>query len=555
MGEVGKYIEEDKAIESFAVKTNPVEIKLDSNESESKYKVRIVAPGMPVSLLTNNEDSKLLRLEMETFALDAVIPAISLFMSLPETKESPIVNESAKEKIIETILSLSKNIPDVYEEIKKGNYNSALSKLIENLYKDAQATNLSELIDNILLFKNIENPGFYRDKVKKLNTILASFDLILGTSDIFRIIKHVSVSKTMEEWDITARSSQVKLIPKEAVIVTLTQQKITAEIKNLDESGDVHPFFEWSTSGKYGYLIDTKGHIGSSFESSDITVNYNSNAKTADLSDGNNYEYIYVKAYLGNKYIGTDTAIVNVKKYKYKMTPQGVTLTGKEGASNELALYLEIPKGGRPIEPNNEVDFKVVWSTTGKYGKLYFDNVDGLTTVTTYDDNKIWYDCTDKDTKQGIETIYARIYLKGKDDLDYNLFDEVKGTVNIDNDPKKRILQLPVDELHGDTTFLVGTQTGYNCAKIWATSFPEDKDAKSYQIKFYGAKNAPDQTYSWIAGAATPAPPQPYAGKGYSGGIFTITWIGTGNYGNGWTPAHVNGAPAEGKAQVTIFLK
>ena len=529
LGEVGKWIEDTDG-ESAAKKGDPVALDLADNETEAKYKVRIVGPGLPYAEITEVEDSKLFRLQMETFALDVVIPAMTMILSLPETKNAPPVKESTKEKIIERVITISKSIPDVYDEIKKGSYEKAMKKLIENLYKEDQASNLADLAEDVLIFKGVANPAFYSAKIKNLQRIMAAFDGMLGTTDIFRILKHVAASKTMEEWGVTARSSQVKLLPKESSVVILTQQKITAEVKNLDESGDVHPFFVWSTSGKYGTISDTKGHKGTSFESADKDIFYASNAKSTDLSEGDNIEYIYVKAFLGSKLIGTDTAEVNVKKYKYVMKPEGITLTGKEGGANEVALYLEIPKGGIPIQPNNDIDFKVVWSTAGKHGGLYGKDIDNVTTMTTYDDNKAWYDCTDKATKEGTETIYARIYSKSKEESDYSLFDEVKGTVKINNDSKKKIFIVPVT-----FTAKILTPGKGNWAVFPTVQFAVDKDAKSYQVRLFHftgtSKTPPEGTvYAWDAGKY-PNTPYNYnntfdieGGQYYM--VFGRTWCG-----------------------------
>ena len=572
LGEVGKWIETESGatLESAAKKSGPVALDLADNETEAEYKVRIVGPGLPVALITEVEDSKLFRLQMETFALDVVIPAMSIIMSLPETKDAPPAPESAKEKIIEMVITMMGSFPDVYDEIKKGSYENAYKKLIENLYKAEQAANLADLAEIVLSCKGLsdDNALFYTGKIKNLIAIMNIFDTVLGASDIARILKHVSASKTMEEWGVTARSSQVKLLPKESSVVTFTQQKITAEIKNLDESGDVHPFFGWSTSGKYGTISDTKGHSGTSFESAAKDIFYRSTAKSTDLSDGDNIEYIYVKAFLGSKLIGTDTAEVNVKKYKYVMKPEGVTLTGKVGGANEVALYLEIPTGGIPIQPNNDTDFKVVWRTAGKHGGLFGKDIDNVTTLTTYDDNKAWYDCTDKDTKEGTETIYARIYSKSKEESNYSLFDEVKGTVKIENDPKIKIIRVPFGFLHADRRTGPFKDThfneyyGYQCYKANTISFPEDTAVVSYSVKFfpnYIVGGAPPSA-QWKAGQPSPYAPQAWVAPGYENGKYTLVHAWGSKQGPEGTTGdqHVDGGsyfPGSGMAEVTIYLK
>lgn len=566
LGEVGKWIEatEDTKSDSFVKKGDPVALDLADNETEAEYKVRIVGPGLSDTEITEVEGSRLITLEMETFALDVVIPGMSILMSLPNIKEPPSVPESAKEIIIEKVKAMVGSFPDVYDEIKKGSYENAFKKLLENLRKAEQATNLAELAGFVLSFKGLSDDSalFFNDKINNLAIILNIFDTTLGATDIVRILAHVSASKALEEWEVTARSAQVKLTPEESSVLTFTQQKITAEIKNLDESGDVHPFFEWSTSGKYGTISDTKGHSGTSFASADKDIFYRSNAKSTDLSDGANIEYIYVKAFFENKLIGTATAEINVRKYKYEIKPEGITLTGKDGGANEVALYLDIPKGGIPIQPNNVTDFKVVWRTAGKHGRLFGKDIDNVTTLTTYDDNKVWYDCTDKDTKEGSETIYARIYSKSKNESSYSLFDEVKGTVKINNDPKKRIFIVPVTYIAKILTPSVG-----NWAAFPVVQFAVDNDATRYQVRLFHftgtATNAPEgQVYAWDAGTLPNTPYNIYpetldinGGQYYM--VFGRTWCGglcDSSKADEWIARYktIYGSP---RAEVTITLK
>jgi len=569
LGEVGKWIE-DTDSESASKKSGPVALDLANNEAEAEYKVRIIGPGLSDAKITEVEENRLFRLEMETFGLDVLIPGMSIIMSLPDIKDSPPASKSAKEKVVEMVITMMGSFPDVYDEIKKGNYENAFVKLIENLHKAEQAENLKDMVVIVLNYKGISNDNalFYSSKIKNLIAIMNIFDTVLGTTDIARVYKHVASSKAMEEWNLTARSSQVKLLPKESSVVTFTQQKITAEVKNLDESGDVHPFFEWSTSGKYGTIKDSKGNSGTSFESADKDIFYRSLANSTDLSNGDNIEYIYVKAFLGSKLIGIDTAEVNVKKYKYVMKPEGITLTGKEGGANEVALYLEIPTGGIPIQPNNDTDFKVVWTTAGKHGKLFGKDIDNVTTLTTYNDNKVWYDCTDKDTKQGTETIYARIYSKSKEELDYSLFDEVKGTVKIENDPKIKIIRVPFSFLHADRTtgpFIDShfkEYYGYDCYMANTITFQEDTAAVSYSVYFipnYTVGGAPVRA-SWSAGQPSPYAPPAWAAPGYENGKFTLVHAWGSKVGAEFTGGshHVDGGsllPGSGVAEVTIYLK
>lgn len=75
-------------------------------------------------------------------------------------------------------------------------------------------------------------------------------------------------------------------------------------------------------------------------------------------------------------------------------------------------MYLEKPDGSSDIGSNPDVDYKVIWTTSGRYGKLS----GGQTTITNNNTNRITYTVTDDDTKEATETIKARLYAKKKAD-------------------------------------------------------------------------------------------------------------------------------------------
>ena len=537
-----------KGLDVGITKNGPVTLELNDNESEAVYKVRVIGVGMDSPPMTVAEATKKDRLLIETFTLDFLMPAIAWGIGS--------LDKEQKGAFVEATDQLVKITPGVYDELNKGNFVGALTSVLKSLAETAQGDNLKNLITSIIKYK-LKDP---EAAAKKSAQILFAIDGILQGSDFIRIGYDIHASRQLEEWKVVARSSKISLDPREKVVIQNSQESFEVTIKNLgnDES---NISYEWNTLGKYGKISDSKGHSGTVFTSTDKKINYRANAG-GTLSDGDNWEYIYVKALQAGKEIGSDTAKVNVKKNKHLMKPDGITLTGKKGKieehyANEAALHLELPNNEVILKPNAFVDYKIIWTTEGRYGKLLDARDVYSNTLTTYDDNMMWYECQDEKAINKVETIKARIYSKHKNEpeSEYKLFDEVTGSINIDNDPKKKILHYPVFLLHGDTTFMVGTQQGYNCFKAWAATFPEDKDAKSYTIKFYGGKNAMDQSYNWVAGAPTPAPPANYAGKGYSGGVFTITWLGTVNSRAGPFPGHANASPPSGAAQVTVYLK
>ena len=569
LSEVGKNIE-GKGIESAVVTSGPFKLELQDKESMALYKLRIIGPGrLPNGdqQLTEAEESMLTRLRIETFLLDFVVPAISIVTSAPDIpKGGNLLPKPSFPERVDALAALLKTLPDVTEEIKNGNYKVALEKFMLNVMNEAYGVKL-DMVLNIATMAATEGSvkAHFVKRIEHLLFILKAADATLAVGDLLRIDAHLSSSRTLEEWEIKARAGQVKLLPKESAINTRTKHIIKAEVKNVDENGTTHPFFEWSTSGKYGTISDTKGHSGTSFASADAEVTYYGTVAASALSEGPNLEYIYVTAKIGNAVIGRDTAVIDLKKTRYQMKPDGATLTGKKGGHNSVALYLEKTDGTTDIKPNDDTDYKVVWSTPGKHGTLL--NVDGERgkTLTDYDNDQIWYECTDKDTKEGTESIQIRVYSKPKGEpaSAFSLFEEVKGTVKINNDPKKKVIKVQMELFHGDTTTgpfrswpSGSTYYSYQCHKSSGVRFKEDPEAASYFLRFFVAGKptigAPT-TQSWKAGDPSPYAPASFAMPGYAGGFYAVIY----SYGArvGPTDGHANGSGRAGYAEVIITLK
>lgn len=196
---------------------------------------------------------------------------------------------------------------------------------------------------------------------------------------------------------------------------------------------------------------------------------------------------------------------------------------------------------------------KLYGTLAGKYGKLNAKDITGVRTLTLYDDNSAYYECLDKDTKEGTETITARVYIKAKaaPESEYKLFDEITGTIKINNDPKKKIIHVPLTLLHVDQ--LSGTT--HWCYKAAVASVPEEKDAASYFLRFYTPVviGAP-QSASW-----TPTNHSfygPHAGPAkYQNGVFTVLWAWSSVSSSTWNLTHASGSAANGVAEVVITLK
>lgn len=573
MGEIGKWIE-GTDMESFLKKSGPVTLDLQDHEDEATYKVRIVGPGKDNTsgqVITEDELYKATRLEVETFMIDFVIPAITTGMGTVGLVDDIGKGTPGYEigKVPENLIKAGELFlgaaPDIYDEIKKGDYQMALRKTLEHL-AGAIVKDEAKMLVDICLHMAISrvatvSAGNLTEMVgRSMGRILNSItvmDIVMQGNDLRLVATHAASSRRLEEWTVVARSSKVTLEPNEAKVIPFSQQKITATIKNLESNDDTHPYFEWSTSGKWGYLRDTRGHQGTSFDSADQEVFYNCNSNTG-LTDDDNWEYIYVKAYMGSTLIGTDTARINVRRSAYRISPNGITVTGRKSGSSELAnsnevgLSIEpINSSIPPIAANDKREYKVVWITAGKHGGLYGrENITPSKTITNYDDNKIWYECTDDQTRSGVETVTARIYARDKHATNepFQLFDELTGTVRINNDPKIRIVHLPVQVMKGDAVLYDAphrdsrgnTYYTHQCYEVLGATFQQKPEDDRYSITFYTA-HGHTESGSWRAGDAIGGFTHGDNHPAYDGSTYKV---GTGLGGWGVGPYYPSGGPA-----------
>ncbi|WP_336517002.1 hypothetical protein [Pollutibacter soli] len=573
-GVLGAWIEgPDKVQEFFAMKSGPFDIPMADDEKEGEYKLRIVGPGFPGTnkTISSQEIEKLTQLEIETLALDFLLPVM---MEVVGNKDDLALIDGSRhvtgplETFIEKTGSAIKLMPPVYEEMRKGNYKGATQKFIEALYLELNAALFEDMVKltagvlEMLAQQKYYIPSgadVFKDAERKTK-ILKVIDLGLFATDLARMGFHIAKSSQLEEWTVRARGPKVTLLPDSSTLVPLMEQKITCEIKNFVESGgDTHAFYEWKTSGKYGKISDTKGHVNQvSFNTSDNIVSYQSLATASQLKDGDNIDYIYVTVKFGSTVIGRDTAIVNVKKNKFEMNPKGVTLSGKKyaGSWNEVMMKLNKVDKKNEIGADPDVDWKIVWSTAGKYGKLLGPGVDNMTTITQYNTNSISYECQDDDTKEAVEKISAKIYSKLKIETEYVFYDEVFGEVKINNDDKKKILHIPFSFVHGDTSTPASTYTSYKCWKGNGVFVPRDPEAKMYTLRFYNISSvtigAPS-TVSWYADKNPGYAPAAYAADGWVDGKWFVTY--SWGSANGPRPGHSSAGPKSGMAEVTIILK
>ncbi|GMQ33899.1 hypothetical protein [Algoriphagus taiwanensis] len=559
-GILGSLVENIQS--EIAAKTSgPASLPLEDKESEAEYRLHIVGPGISsTNPKTEAEFLKLTRLEVETFAIDFMFPLImEIFGYKGELKEGGIdIKNGRVEAFIEKTEVYLKASPDVYDEIKKGQYSGALRKAVEKVYAGTVESKFSDLAwlgfdlmrefgkDYVKGFPKVD-PSKSEEVFESAGRVLKVLNSALLAGDFLRIGLDFRNSRQFEEWTVTARSAKVSLLPAEATVSSRGNKEIKAEIKNLEEEGgDNFPYFKWSTSGKYGYIQDKKGNKGKEFDSSDKEIIYYSETSASDLPEENNFEYVYLEAYYKNQLIGRDTTVLNLKKSSYMLKPGGLVLSGKEDLINSAKLFIE------PVN-QRDADFtgkKVVWTTEGKHGR--FVSLDGISNViTSYDTNSITYVCSDKETKKGTETVKARIYEKSAVDGEYFLYEELTLQIEIDNSDNIKIITVDLQV----KSFQNQTGNYLNCGSGVHFLIDPQPNAISYTAKiidFYPAPNIMVGRSSTWSADKVPDEDGKYE--------FSYVFVKSGSRpeNKGWPDCGGFAAEAgkyKGKAQVVIRLK
>lgn len=315
-----------KGMDFAAVTFGPVNIPLEDNESEANFKVRVVGPGVLVlDAMTSYEKERLVNLQLQTIAFDYLLPVMLDVIGAKETLGNDL---STFEKFVKGTGDYIATIPAASDAIESGNYSKGFLDIISAIENAKAGGAFDEWIK--LLYESVgnavkkmgsdyieEQPEFLAKRAEHLIKVLQVVDIGMKIIDYGRINADILRSKTLEEWDLKAKEVQLNMDPKEFSISPLDQKKITAFIKTT--IGDnVVVEYEWSTTGKYGYLWDDRGHKGTSFSSSIKEAFYLCNEKESDLGPGKHTDTIKVTAYLKSGQtrtkIASGTSIANVGK-------------------------------------------------------------------------------------------------------------------------------------------------------------------------------------------------------------------------------------------------
>jgi len=408
-----------------AQETNPINLPLTDTESRATYCVRVIGPSSrPLSNGMNPvefEKYKTVQIQtaIDVFLLPAVLNLIDQNDALGIEDLAPLKN---------AMVTFITSLPSVQNKIIQGDFKGATKDFMINLTTGQIAGGASDFLDGFLdglagayldagrsdYF--IQNAGRAKFALKKLTKFLDITDKLLTASNFGKILYDLNTSEGIEEWCVDVKRGNVTLKPNPGVAFPFIELPITAITKNTQLAPGQSFEYEWSTSGTYGILKDDI-HEGTSFSSSSNNVNYFSEIDDANLPDDAEdkvYVEVFIKQGLNKISVGKDTTSVRVRPYEFEIFPDGAHLRG----NSELTLKIFKPVNEDVISQNPSLDYKIVWSSSGRYGNFKEES-------TRYNTNSITYDCIDTDVMNGVEQVTAHIYgkLKTEDNNGYELYD------------------------------------------------------------------------------------------------------------------------------------
>ena len=497
-----------RGIQTGEKETVPIQLAIAENEDEATYKVRVVGTSIDANStgsLTEDELKVWKELMVKQFFYDFFEPVISETFS--EVKK--IQDGTFGLDVFQSFLAKA---PEVASSIEKGDFKTAFENSLRSMVSDAAG---KELQDNLIKkavdkFKDNQDVAWVtadRDYLtaeakSRYAKTLVTVENIMKKIPMDRLNRDMSMANQMDVFTAKSIRGDVKITPKNETTVIHQNVPMKASTDTKLSAGQKF-LYKWSTTGKYGLMTATGGKKGVQIETDTPDANFRSEAKAGDLGE-NNYEKVKVELFTvqGNTQtlVGEATATINVKKLKLEMKPNGITLSGKQKQS--VRLYLERSDNVNDIVSTSALEYKVEWSTEGKFGMF-----DGKNTIATTRGNAINYQALDGDIKEGVEEIKASIYFRVPGSGDWTLREEVKGKVNVNNDPKKIILNMPVTAKEYLFEVLPGAfSNGVHRLVI----VPVHEDAKTYTVTTYGFTGAyrssdENRTVSWANGGYPPS--------------------------------------------------
>lgn len=465
------------------VETDPINIPLESNESQALFKVRVVGPvwGKATFAMTRAEERKAIDLTWKTAFYDLVWPAVSELTG----GFADVIGEKdeALGKVFSHASFLIGNVESIDEFARFGDVKKFSLEMLESIVgskaDNIMQDNLKELL--ITAYKNkygSSSLDFAEFSKKGAERALKVADLGLKAINTAWLVIDVNRANMLEIFKAEANDIPFRIEKRNSTVSVNEQEELN--ITKLGQLPSNQSFWvKWRTSGKYGVLRDREGRAGQEIETNFTDMFYRAISNPSQIGEDAE-DMVYAEVFIkeGDKLtsIGLDSVKVVVKPIKLVITPDGVTLSPNNGGTSKIKLYVENSKGGG-LENTEEYEYRYEWGTRGEFGMF-----NGYSVTENTNDNVISYVALDEEVEKAEEEIFVKVFRLEKGTTEEKLYGEAKGKVKIENDEKIKILNLPIQV---STYPHVLPQTN-GFTSIMNVSFPKSDEYLEYTVRLHG---------------------------------------------------------------------
>jgi|GEM_PF-2871646 len=490
----------------FAVtETDPINIPLETDESQAIYKVRVVGPvwGKTTFAMTREEEKKAIDLTWKTTFYDLVWPAISELTG----GFADVIKEDSEElaKVFSHMGGLIGKMESIdefsrYGDLKKFSL-EMLDFIVGTKADDIMKENLEKLLIKAYEIKyGNSGPGFEDFSKKGATRALKVADLALKAINTAWLGIDINRANMVEIFKVEANDIPFKLEPKNSGVSVNEQKELT--ITKLGQLPNNQSYWvKWWTTGEYGVMRDKEGRAGKEIETNFTEMFYRAISNPSQI-DENAEDMVYAEVFIKDgeqlTSIGLDSARVKVKPINLEIKPSGTTLSPINGGTNEVKLYVETAGSAKKLENTDEYEYRYEWGTIGDYGMF-----GGYSVTENTMDNLVRYVALDEEVEKAEEEIFVRVYRLEKGTTEEKFYGEAKGIVRIENDENWKILYVPLQ--------VVTTPNPCDgCFTNWLNaSFPKEDNHESYTVRFFGFKktaipSVEGRTYTWKADQEVP---------------------------------------------------
>ena len=423
---------------------SPKDLEISEGDSQSKYLVRVIGPGTKAwevpDALTETEGEKLKKLGIETYFFDFILPVATTLFGFADATPPEI--DASTFELINTVVASSPNALDAWDE---GNFVEGLQLFVQDLALNSATTErfieaMAKLTNSNALDKL--SPSEFAEKAAKP---LAITNAILQSSDILRIIDHLSDSSGLEEIEVIATKSVVRINPYVRSVLAGNEVGFKAEVLDSENEDDYN--FIWSTTGDYGELDSDNLNQQPNLRF-DNEVVYISDEDAFVLAESK-IDSVFVQVFDDEDLIGESSAAVRVFQEKYRISPSNPTIKGNTRLT--LNVIDENGKlfGNEELVESGDIEFKIEWNipSGGSYGLL-----NGVSSSLTgeINQNRMVYFAMDEEVERGIEYITAKLYKRAVSGTGiFRLVGEVDANIIIENDDDENTFQFEVPAIGG----------------------------------------------------------------------------------------------------------